>query len=347
VLSDVAKFWLNFEPDLDTEEQRGALKQVASEYDALEAGFWAQWHNHPVFYRSQFAQGAYRTATSKISPVSPMGLRTPEDVVVDKIMTQGSILSERTSLGALNVDVGDEVSEKAMRVMIFKMMDRAVPYLWKNEIRLAATRQRRLPRHQIAKNLMPVPIAWWTWETDIVTPERNMSCVSMLLCDFGVGFLLLQFFRSDSEVVAPEDQRASINGAFIPHSVVFPDDIPTPIMANVIDCVLKMLAFIRSPFLCVEERKTSRPLRRELKRTQQDPLPEVRFVDLRRVQQQPEDRGDTEGSGRDWRWRWLVSGHFRAQWHPSTQTHEIMWIAPYMKGPEDKPIKPRMFRVMR
>lgn len=40
----------------------------------------------------------------------------------------------------------------------------------------------------------------------------------------------------------------------------------------------------------------------------------------------------------DWTHRWIVSGHWRKQWYATTETHRPKWIAPYIKGPDDKPL---------
>ena len=41
----------------------------------------------------------------------------------------------------------------------------------------------------------------------------------------------------------------------------------------------------------------------------------------------------------DWRCQWVVRGHWRNQWFPSEQRHKQRYIAPYVKGPEDKPLR--------
>ncbi|MGA2669837.1 MAG: hypothetical protein ABSF21_00215 [Dehalococcoidia bacterium] len=41
----------------------------------------------------------------------------------------------------------------------------------------------------------------------------------------------------------------------------------------------------------------------------------------------------------DWQYRWLVRGHWRQQWYRSDNTHRAIWITPYIKGPENKPLK--------
>lgn len=44
------------------------------------------------------------------------------------------------------------------------------------------------------------------------------------------------------------------------------------------------------------------------------------------------------GTGPDFSHRWIVSGHWRNQYLPSRETHRLQWIAPHVKGPDDKPL---------
>ena len=41
----------------------------------------------------------------------------------------------------------------------------------------------------------------------------------------------------------------------------------------------------------------------------------------------------------DWSCQWIVRGHWRNQWHPSLGEHRQRYIAPYIKGPDDKPLR--------
>ncbi len=76
--------------------------------------------------------------------------------------------------------------------------------------------------------------------------------------------------------------------------------------------------------------------------------PLVRVIRLRRIQAAAHDHDAP--SQVDWACRWVVRGHWRQQWFPSVQQNRPMWIAPYVKGPDDKPMKaPRatVFAVVR
>ena len=72
--------------------------------------------------------------------------------------------------------------------------------------------------------------------------------------------------------------------------------------------------------------------------------PGVRFILLRRMAR---EQGQAKGVGQTYSHRWLVSGHFRHQWYPSEQTHKVIWIEPYVKGPEGTPLVPHVYRVSR
>jgi len=79
-----------------------------------------------------------------------------------------------------------------------------------------------------------------------------------------------------------------------------------------------------------------RATRRRLVRAGLPPAPNIRLIDLRR----PTEREGHPGPGSpvEWSHRWIVDGHWRNQWHPAEKKHQPVWIAPHVKGPEDKPL---------
>jgi len=84
-----------------------------------------------------------------------------------------------------------------------------------------------------------------------------------------------------------------------------------------------------------------RQLRRDRKRHYR--TEDVTVITLRR-QREPHDL-DHE-SDIEYKWQWVVRGHWRNQYYRSLgevgdpQAYRQIWISPYMKGPEDAPIKP-------
>ena len=79
-----------------------------------------------------------------------------------------------------------------------------------------------------------------------------------------------------------------------------------------------------------EKRDVGRPAARRAKRAGH-PEREVTVITLRRLKQAAESNREVE-----WSHRWLVRGHWKNQWYPSIQRHRRIWIAPFIKGPEDK-----------
>lgn len=70
--------------------------------------------------------------------------------------------------------------------------------------------------------------------------------------------------------------------------------------------------------------------------------PKCLVVELRSKQYTrttPED----EKSHVDWAWRWAVRGHWRDQ--PTKDGIKLIWIHPFIKGPDDKPLKPNVARI--
>jgi hypothetical protein len=59
-------------------------------------------------------------------------------------------------------------------------------------------------------------------------------------------------------------------------------------------------------------------------------------ITLRRHVSEPKD---ATGAPIEWSCRWIVNGHWRKQFYPSKEAHEYIWILPFVKGPEDKPLK--------
>lgn len=108
------------------------------------------------------------------------------------------------------------------------------------------------------------------------------------------------------------------------------------------------LAFIRDRIVTTPARVVERHVRRRLAREGYHHEPLVRVVELRRKAAHSEHAGESESV--EWSHQWIVSGHWRQQWYPSLDTTQPRWIMPYVKGPEDKPLKPpraKVFAVVR
>ena len=98
--------------------------------------------------------------------------------------------------------------------------------------------------------------------------------------------------------------------------------------------------FLRLPFV-VSSKEPAQPRaeRRRLEREgRKHEIATVRIVTLRKAVN--DHRSESEGGThekRDWSCHWMVRGHWRKQYLPSTGTHRPTWISPFVKGDTSKP----------
>lgn len=96
-----------------------------------------------------------------------------------------------------------------------------------------------------------------------------------------------------------------------------------------------MMLFLEQEILVRERVQASRGARRRAA------LSEERMINtilLRRVHREGQA---VAGREVDWSCRWIVRGHWRNQWYPSLGSHQPVWIAPHVKGPEDRGLRVR------
>lgn len=97
-----------------------------------------------------------------------------------------------------------------------------------------------------------------------------------------------------------------------------------------------LFQFMDQKIVSTEQYGPPRSERRRLKKARL-PIWDVKVIQLRRYQQ---GQSQAPGAGTiDWQCQWTVSGHWRKQPYPAKGTVEVIWIDPYIKGPEDKPLR--------
>lgn len=130
-------------------------------------------------------------------------------------------------------------------------------------------------------------------------------------------------------------------GWFVPGFETWPvgerrQDAANPIDVSDRGRLAALWTMAQQPRICPPT--TTHPDRPTARRVKAAGLPpeagDVRVIDLRRPS------GATPGSSStvEYSHRWMVSGHWRNQWMPASKTHRAQWIAPHVKGPEDKPL---------
>jgi hypothetical protein len=85
------------------------------------------------------------------------------------------------------------------------------------------------------------------------------------------------------------------------------------------------------------DQEADRSLRRRFAKESIAPAPFLRVVTLRRMEA---ERPKGDGQAVDWHWQWIVRGHWQNQWYASKGEHKLIFIEAYVKGPENRPLKP-------
>jgi hypothetical protein len=230
----------------------------------------------------------------------------------------------------------------------------AQTFLWTRECFDAATAAPLVP-HVFQPNALPYDNLFFcfegpTWRQQGYFPVRadddqerqvradtwvrwvNISRVGDAGCLFVLGVY-----------VDPEDwsQYASqIQLRFEPVSwgARWPDDFdPESAIGKIIPDLLRCLSFMQAPFVDAApiRRRFPRDIRREYTR-QGRPEPsdeDVSIIVLRRALHEPVfPNGDSpDGTGREYKHSWWVTGHYRWQWYPSEGAHRLIPIAQYVK----------------
>lgn len=255
---------------------------------------------------------------------------------------------EKTSISQELVDAAEGVgllSDAPIRMQIIKDMELAQVYLFRWDI-IKLLDNMPIPRHVIGPNLMPYPHMYWTPEHSLsvsTSPIETEEEKSYLDCDWLLQTEVLDGIR----LVLPRTRRGQghrvLNGNGFKFNKIWPDDFEYPDSMRI---VLAGLAFLNSPFVEARATRLPRSTRRELKRLGQPSSDlSTNIVMLRHPQHNAGSTGRGEPISHDH--QWWVSGHIRAQWYPSLKAHKLIWIAPHLKGPDDKPIREKTYVVAR
>jgi hypothetical protein len=95
----------------------------------------------------------------------------------------------------------------------------------------------------------------------------------------------------------------------------------------------------------IAHKTLSRPDRASRREGAKLKVPDEREVVVVRLRREAGERQEPSGEDANYSHRFIVSGHWRNQPYPSEGIHRQIWISPYVKGPEDKPLVVRPRRV--
>src|SRR5262252_772200 len=113
--------------------------------------------------------------------------------------------------------------------------------------------------------------------------------------------------------------------------------LDTTYARQIFDLCAAFLLFIQQRILTASQQSLDRHARHRVEKEDWQHEPLVRVVELRRREPVATEHGERDV---DWSCQWIVRGHWRQQFYPSKHLNQPIWITPYVKGPEDKPLKP-------
>jgi len=270
------------------------------------------------------------------NPNCPRSVKTPNDAIAERDMVVASlILNPETNFKHDFMPHEINVKHHLGMFALALEVEEAQLFMWANNV-LKIASSMPLPDHIFSSAEWPHEKMWWTFEDPIGPDPSNL--VEEILLVKGVAGINCHCFRQTGDIHKPSITYHIIkNGERILNSET-----------NNKYPILRMAAFLNSPYVKTPHERLDRATRRQLIRAGEPEKAEetVRVVDLRAIQH---EAGKTaEGRQIDWSRQWWVRGHIRNQaCGPGMKDHKLVWIPPYLKGPEDKPIVEKVYRVVR
>lgn len=234
-----------------------------------------------------------------------------------------------------------ELPVEARAVALATQMWMSQTFLWSFDL-FKVVQSCPMPKHVITSDALPFPFVYHSFEAGIQALHGSTHEVMGM-----TDWILQCYTKTGINVAVPvQSDVLRINHFGIPFGKTYPDDIPEE-SRQMTAVQLSMLAFLRSPYATVEARKLPRQFRRgDGIAVGTDAIDKVvNVVELRRAAKDAMQAYAAES--RDFRHRWWVAGHFRSQWYPSTKRHEVIWIAPHLKGDEGAPMLDKVYAVRR
>lgn len=258
------------------------------------------------------------------------------------VSTAGEVLASRAMTAVGVAGIFDDATEDQLgasfvvipgtreeRLALAGAILTAIPYWWTNDVD-ALISSLPLPKHIVAAQELPAPAMYIEFE------GAHNDIDSLLLRQQADGIAVYYIGGPAGGV--------GLHAELIEFGKRYPEDFAPELFAVQ---VLKFLAFIASPYTETVPKRLSRGERKALARAGREE-PVVHVIQLRAEARQAVDEYATAaGSGCTYRHRFWVRGHYRAQWYPSLGAHKVIWIAPHLKGPGDKPFKAPVYAVTR
>lgn len=277
-----------------------------------------------------------------------------------------ALMAGPASVAVLGGEILPGLQEDQWRAGLAVQLRTAQPYLWGADV-FALVRSCPLPPHVIARELLPFPFTYHTtdvaytasapppetWRPGLEARYAQITTVAdalesdwTLVADIPGHHKAQTYMQLTGVPRRPEHPNFWVLPGELPYGQRWPEDV-APDARQPVGLLLGLFAFLHSPYVEVTAQRLPRAWRRHDPQLRQagahEPL--VHVVTLRQAAREAVAAYDAEP--RAWKHRWWVAAHYRRQWYPSRQTHDVIWIAPYLKGPEGAPLLDKVYNVVR
>lgn len=229
-------------------------------------------------------------------------------------------------------------------VTVQHLLRHAETYAWSSETSAAVwLASKTIPgTASLQHTLMPSAYGWWWFDTPLSILGGDYC--AFVFGDGDDGQVWFQSFLTTNNGT----MRPSISWSFIIGEGHTIDDFLASVSrdghkqhAHITVSLLRVFIagclWLRQRVVMSSLGHIERHRRKQLARENNAPLPsDVKVIQLRRAESEHTER--TAGSDQvDWSCRWIVNGHWRNQ--PYKDDHKLIYIMPFVKGPEDKPLR--------
>ncbi len=210
----------------------------------------------------------------------------------------------------------------------------APAYLWISAVmRELRTQAKSIKNVELTPEMVGDPIMWWCFQKRAhIGGGDSFSSILLQRLHNGLGVTI------DSLAMDGRLTYQTGNTLWGTPAVGGPEG-----KVDILSMIIVMLTFLNSPYIPKEIRQVSRAARRRAPGVSYKPSV---WVDLRAINGDGLS-GPPGSGGREFSHRWLVRGHVREQWYPSEKKHHAIFIPPYVKGPDGKPLIIKPKRVIR
>lgn len=242
------------------------------------------------------------------------------------------------------------------------MLRDAVPFYWSPSIcKIIESSAQGMPDWVLSEDSLIVPCGFFWFAQPLHLPHGEFPARNLTGFSWWYGrdtsSVFFRTYLEDTDRMAGTPASAGVwklGQSHVTLSRMADQHVSNDLVKARMQCPLAFmaasLAFIQQRILVTPQHRAERHAVKRLERDGWTHEPLIRVVELRRKANQHQKSDDPATVA--WSHQWVVSGHWHNYWvgPVDKQILQPRWLMPYVKGPEDRPLKPpraKVFAVIR